>query len=38
MQKGKVVWFSAGKGFGFIAPDGSVDGVHRYERNCQPGK
>jgi len=28
MQKGKVVWFSAGKGFGFIASEGSVEEIY----------
>ena len=26
--KAKVAWFSAGKGFGFIAPEGSVEEIY----------
>ena len=28
MQKGKVAWFSSGKGSGFIALEGSVEDIY----------
>ena len=28
MQKGNVAWFSAGKGFGFITPEGSSEDIY----------